>query len=374
MELKEIIIFGVIALVLIVVLLTGYVKAPPDTAFIISGIKKRILIGKAGVRIPFFERLDKLKLAVVAIDVKTTSAVPTADYINVTADANVTVKISSDKELIKIATENFLNKNTDYVATMAREILEGNMREIVGQLTLEQMVSDRKAFADKVQENSDPELRKLGLEIKSFNIQNFTDAQGLIDNLGIDNTAKIQKKAAIVKAEAEKEIEIAQSEAKKLANDARVLAETEIAQKNNELAIRQAELKKDSDIKKAQADAAYKIQEQEQRKTVEKTTADATLVQLDMDITLKERAAQIKEKELEASIKKQAEADKYAIQQKADADLYDTQKQSEANLFERQKRAEAERYEQEQQAIAKKAQAEALKFSMEQEADDPCKG
>ena len=268
--------------------MTFFDIAPPDTAYIISGLRKKIIIGKASIRIPFFERVDKLKLQLIAVDVKTSSAVPTADYININVDANVNVKVSSDPQLIKLGAENFLNKDTAYVAKVAREVLEGNMREIVGQMSLEAMVNDRKAFAEKVQENAAPDLNRMGLEIVSFNVQNFTDDQNLIENLGIDNTTKIQKKAAIARAESEKEIEIAKAQAKKEANDAKILAETEIAQKNNELAIRQAELKKEAEAdrfqreqeaeaQKAEAEAQKfaKMQEAEGIAAVGKAEADA---------------------------------------------------------------------------------------------------
>lgn len=160
--------------------------------------------------------MDKLTLQLIQIDVKTSNSVPTADYINVIADGNVNVKVSSNPELLSIAAENFLNKDVSDIAKVAREVLEGNMREIIGQMTLEEMVNDRKKFAEMVAENADPDFRAMGLEIVSFNVQNFSDEQGLIENLGIDNTVKIQKKAAIAKADAEKEIAIAQAEAQKV--------------------------------------------------------------------------------------------------------------------------------------------------------------
>ena len=96
---------GVILLLLIII--TGYIKAPPDTAYIISGLRRKIIIGKASIRIPFFERVDKLKLQLIAVDVKTSSAVPTADYININVDANVNVKVSSDPQLIKLGAVSF---------------------------------------------------------------------------------------------------------------------------------------------------------------------------------------------------------------------------------------------------------------------------
>lgn len=359
-----------IAIILLIILMvTGYVKAPPDTAYIISGLRKKIIIGKASIKIPFFERLDKLLLQLIPIDVKTSSAVPTADYINVFADANVNVKISSRDDLIAIAAENFLNKDTNYITQVAREVLEGNMREIIGQMSLEEMVNDRKKFAEKVQENAAPDLEQMGLEIVSFNVQSFRDEQGLIDNLGIDNTVKIQKKAAIAKAEAEKEIAVAQANAKKEANDAEVAAKTEIAKKQNELEIQKAELKREADIKKAEADAAYAIQEEEQRKTIETTTANANLAKLEKEIELKEKSVAITERALEAEIKKKAEAEKYRIEQAAEADRYDRQQRAEAELFERAKDAEAQQIEAERKAEAEKAKAQAELYKEQQIAE-----
>ena len=126
-------------------------------AYIISGVKKKskVVIGKASIRIPFFERLDKLNLRLIPIDVKTSNAVPTADYININVDATVNVKISNDPEKLRLAAENFLNKNTEYIASVAREVLEGNVREIVGKMRLG---SDRQKFANLVKENAEPDL------------------------------------------------------------------------------------------------------------------------------------------------------------------------------------------------------------------------
>lgn len=350
------IIIGILVILVIAILFSGYKKAPPDTAFIISGMRKKIIIGKASVKIPFLERMDKLSLKLIAIDVKTTNAVPTADYINIQVDAAVNVKISSDPPKLALAAENFLNQNTQYIANIAREVLEGNMREIVGRMRLEEMVSDRQKFANLVKENAEPDLAAMGLDIVSFNVQNFSDGNGVIEDLGIDNISQIKKKAAIAKAEAEKEIAVAKAEADRQANDARINAEREIAKKNNELSLQKSELKKLEDTKKAEADAAYSIQEQ-QRKTIEIATAEASIAKQEKEVILKEREAEVQEKELDAQVKKKAEAEKYARQQ-----------QSEAELYERQKRAEAETFETEKNAVAMKATAEAQKFAKEQEA------
>lgn len=151
-------------LAVLIILATGYVKASPDTAYIISGMRKtpKVLIGKAGVKVPFFEKKDELNLQLIAIDVKTSSAVPTADYINIKVDAAVNVKISDTPALLRLASQNFLNKKVDYIAGVAREVLEGNMREIVGKMDLQEMVSDRQKFATLVKENAEPDLAAMG--------------------------------------------------------------------------------------------------------------------------------------------------------------------------------------------------------------------
>lgn len=365
----------IIVVLVIVIFSAGYRKAPPDKAFIISGLRRKakVVIGKATVKLPFFERCDVLELALMSVDVKTAQAVPTADYINISVDAVVNVKISPDPDIIQKAQQNFLNRNVQYITGVAREVLEGNMREIVGQMRLEEMVSNRQAFADKVKQNADPDLRAMGLEIVSFNVQNFVDDNGIINDMGIDNTMQIKKKAAISKAEAERDIKIAQAEANRKANDARVDSETAIAERENELAIKQAELKRAADIKRAEADAAYTIQQEEQRKTIEITSANANLAK-------QAKEAEIKERALEAEVKKTAEAQKYAAQQNADAELYTIQRNAEAKKYEDIQNAEAELeikkneaaailVTAQNEAAAAKARAEAARYAAEQEAE-----
>lgn len=351
---------AIIVILVIVIFLSGYVKASPDTALIISGLRRKpkILIGKAGVKIPFLERKDELNLQLIPIDVKTSNAVPTADYININVDATVNVKVSDNEERLNLAAQNFLNQKPEYIGRVAREVLEGNVREIVGKMALEEMVSDRQKFAILVKENAEPDLAAMGLDIISFNVQNFIDENGVIENLGVDNIVKIQKNAAISRADSEKEIAKAQANAKREANEAEVNAASEIAKKQNELDIQKAELKKSADIKRAEADAAYKIQEEEQRKTVEITTANANIAKQEKEILLKQKEAEVMEQQLDAQVKKKAEADRFAKQQLADAQLY-----------ERQREAEAKKFETEREADAMKAQAEARKYTMEQEAE-----
>ena len=381
---------GIIAIVVLVIailaiLASGYVKASPNKAFIISGIKRepKVLIGRAGIKIPFLEKKDELILKQISIDIKTNGYIPTKDFIGVDIDAVAKVRVLTQRdvtvnakgevvagadsnkrittEMANAAMKNFLNMNEDQIRDALTDSLQGNMREIIGTQCLKELCNDRKTFGDEVQAKAQKDMNALGIWIESCNIQKIEDENNLITALGQDNMSQIQKDASVAKAQADRDVAIARAQAQKDANDAQVIAETEIAQKQTELAIKKAELKKESDIKKAEADAAYKIQEEEQRKTVEITTANANLARQEKELELKEREVSIKEKALEAEVKKTAEANKYAAQQKADAEQYERQKRAEAELFEIQRQAEAEKAKSEAERFAKEQAAEAVK-------------
>ena len=349
----------VIVLVVLLLFFMGYLKAPPDTAYIISGLgRKRILIGKAGWRVPFFERVDKLSLRIMQVDVKTSEAVPTNEFINVTVDGVANVKISSDPELLKLAAEALLGKRPEELIGLVTQVLEGNMREIVGSVGLKEMVQDRQGVARKITENVVPDMRKLGLEVVNFNIQNFKDGAGTIENMGIDNVEQIRKNAQIAKANAQRDIAIATSQAQQEANAVKVQAEKMIAEQDAALAIQQAEMKVKADTKKAEADAAYSIQQETQRKTIEVTKVSADIARKEKEAELADKEIAIKERQLDAEVRKQADAMKYKAE-----------KEAEAELVRRQRDADAKAYEAIKEAEARKAQAEATRFSMEQEAE-----
>ena len=349
----------IIAVLVLLVTVLGYLKAPPDTAYIISGLgRKRILIGRAGWRVPFFERVDKLSLRIMQVDVKTSEAVPTNEFINVTVDGVANVKISSDPELLKLAAEALLGKRPEELVGLVTQVLEGNMREIVGSVGLKEMVQDRQGVARKITENVVPDMRKLGLEVVNFNIQNFKDAAGTIENMGIDNVEQIRKNAQIAKANAQRDIAIATSQAQQEANAIKVQSEKMIAEQDAALAIQQAEMKVKADTKKAEADAAYSIQQETQRKTIEVTRVSADIARKEKEAELADREIAIQERRLDAEVRKQADAMKYKAE-----------KEAEAELVRRQRDADAKAYEAVKEAEARKAEAEALRFAMEQEAE-----
>ena len=365
------IIIGIFVLLLFLGILTGYVKAPPDTAYIISGFKKkpRILIGRAGIRIPFFERIDKLSLKQVTVDIKTDGYIPTLDFINIQVDAVAKVKISTEPELLELAMKNFLNKTSDEIIIDLQDSLQGNMREIVGTINLKDICNNREAFGNQVQQKASVDMRNLGIEIISCNIQNVEDESDLIQNMGMDNTAKIRKDAAIAKAEAGRDVEIKKAQADKEANEARVKADLEIAQKQNELDIRKSELKKAADTKAAEADAAFEIQKQEQRKVIEVTSTDADIAKRQREIELRRQEIEVTEKALEAEIKKKAEAEKYRVQQEADAKKYAQQQEADAKKYAQEQEAKAIQAKGEAEAAAIKARGIAEAEAIDKKAE-----
>ena len=365
--------FGIIAGVVILFVILSicmYVKAPPSVAYVLSGLKRepRILVGTGGFKIPIIERLDKVFLGQSTVDVKTSMPVPTHDFIDVMVDAVCKVRVMPTPEGTRLAAKNFLNMSSAEIASSIKDSLEGNMREVIGAISLQGLVTDRDAFSDQIQQKAAKDMAKLGLEILSCNIQNISDQKGLINDLGADNTYKIKKDAAINKANAEKEIAIAESDAKKAANDVRVKNDTEIAERNNELAIKQADLKKVADTKQAEADAAYEIQKQEQQKTVNERTIDAQIARTKREQILADEQVKVTENKLRAEVNAQADAAKYNTEVDAKARKFKMETDAEAELERQKREAEAKAYMAEQEAKAVKAKADAAKYAALQEA------
>ena len=163
------IIVGIVIGLIVLIFALGYLKAPPDTAYIISGLstKKRILIGKAGFRVPFFERVDRLSLGVMQVDVKTSEAVPTNEFINVNVDAVAKIQVIPDIDGVRLAAKNFLNKRPEDIARDLQDSLQGNMREIIGTLSLKEINTDRDSFSDQVMMKAAKDMDKLGAKICS---------------------------------------------------------------------------------------------------------------------------------------------------------------------------------------------------------------
>ena len=350
----------IIIAVLLILFMNGYRKAPPDVAYIISGITKkpRILIGRAGVMIPGLERLNKMYLGQITIDVVTEEYVSTNEFIDLRADAVIKVRLSTKQELIDLAMRNFIDMAPEKIAEALRDSLQGNLREIIGQMGIKDIIIDREKFANQVMSSAEADMASLGVEIISCNIQSITsNPPELISNMGIDNTARIKKDAEIAKAQAERDVEIATAQAQKESQTAQIESQTAIAERDNELQIKKAQLQALADIERAKAAAAGQIQEREQQKAINVAEVNAKIAEQEREVEYQKTAAEVAEQKLSAEVRKKADADRYAAQQ-----------ESEVTLFRKQKEAEAVAYAAEQEALAAKAKADATKYSLETEA------
>ncbi len=353
----------VVVFLLVVLFAAGYVKAAPDTAIIITGLgKRKILIGKAGFRFPFLQRLDRLSLRVFQVDIKTDEAIPTSNFINIRVDGVANLKISSDPQLLNLAAESILNMNEKDLIAQVQQVLQGNMREIIGTVDIKRLVQDRQGVAQSVKENVVPDMAKMGIEVVNFNIQSFSDDNHVIENLGIDNISQISKDAAIAKANADRDVTIAKSLAEEAANRSRVEANQKIIEQNTELSLKESSLKQKTDTAKATADAAYSIEEQKRQQEINIAQINADIAKREREVELGQKEVELQERKLQAQINKKAEAEKYAAEQKAQADLFTRQKAAEAKKYELEQEAEMEKIKAEAEKVAKEKAAEALKY------------
>ena len=357
-------IIGVVlaALLLIVVVFKSFWKvAGTNEVLIVSGLGKVKTCTGGGIFVlPILQKTQRMTLENIQVDFTSRQEIPTKDAIHVLVDAVANMSISIDPERQAIAASKFAGYTTAQIRDIVIPVLEGNIREIISQTMFEDLIrGDKKIFAERIQENVTPNLADMGIDLTTFNIQNFSDKNGVIRDLGIENIEKIKKEASIAAAKAKAEVAVAQAQADKEANDAKVEAATEIAKKQTQFAIEKAQMQEQADTAQAKADAAKQIEAENQRKAREIAEAEANLARQEKAIELQEREVAIQERKLEAEVKKTAEAKKYAEAQAADAKAYAAQKAADAELYERERQADAARIEAEKKAAADLALATA---------------
>ena len=351
-----------VAIILVIILVKSCWKvAGTNEVLIVSGLGKVKTKSGGGIFvIPLVQKTQKMTLENIQVDFTSRNEIPTKDAIHVLVDAVANMAISQNPERQKVAASKFAGYSIQQIRDIVIPVLEGNIREIISQTDFESLIrGDKKAFSELVMENVTPNLADLGIDLTTFNIQNFSDKNGVIRDLGIENIEKIKKEAQIAAAKAKSEVAIEAAKADKAANDAKVEAATEIAQKQTEFAIKKAQMQEQADTAQAKADAAKQIEAENQRKAREIAEAEANLARQEKAIELQEREVAIQERKLEAEVKKTAEAKKYAEAQAAEAKAYAAQKAAEAELFERERQAEAARIEAEKKAAADLALATA---------------
>lgn len=318
------IIIGVLFL-LIFSILVMWRKVPQDKALVITGLKKRVVSGGGGFVIPLLERTDRISLENMKIEVRTDGAL-TEQGVDIIADGVAVIKVKSDKESVLSAVEQFntgSEKSTiDIIKDTAKDVLEGKLREIISKMTVEEIYKDREKFASQVQEVAALDLSEMGLEIKAFTIRDISDKNGYLQALGKKRIAEVKRDAQIAEAEATKETKIKTAEANQLGEAARLLSETQIAESTKEKELKVQFYRKDQETSKAVADLAYEIEASKVQQEVEKEKMQVLIVRKQKEIELAEQESLRVEKQLDATVKKIAEADKYAEEKKAEAGKY----------------------------------------------------
>lgn len=320
-------------------------KAGPNEVLIISGRGETPSLISGGRRFvwPIFERVDHLSLELMTIDI-TTPDVPSSQGVPVTVDGVAQVKIGSDQDSMRTAAIQFLSKTQEEIKHVAHETLAGHLRAILGTLTVEQLYRDREAFAQKVQEVSGEDMANMGLQIISFVIKDISDTEGYLEALGRPRIAEVKRDATIGEAEADRDATIESAKARQEGESAKFAAETKIAESKKEYEVEQAGFEQETNRRKAEAELAYTLQTNITNQEVTEQEVQVEVVAKHKQIEVQEQEVARREKELDATVRKPAEAERYKVQTLAEARQFQLQTEAtgEAEAIRQKGEAEAD--------------------------------
>jgi flotillin len=267
---------------------------------------------------PVFEKVDILKLELMTIDVQTPE-VYTSKGVPVKVDGVAQIKVKGDDISIATAAEQFLSKGTDDIKNIAMQTLEGHLRAILGTMTVEEIYQNRDAFASKVQEVAAGDMANMGLGIVSFTIRDIRDTQGYLDALGKPRIAQVKRDAQIAQAEADRDAMIKSSQATQAGQEAKYLADTKIAEAQRDYQSSVAQYQAAVNQKKAEADLAYDLQKFKTGQLVKAEEVQVTIIEKQKQIELQEQEIKRRQRELEATVQKPADAERYRVETLANA-------------------------------------------------------
>ena len=373
----EVIVIAALTVIVLLVILTGitamWKKVPQDKALVITGLKKRVITGGGGLMVPMFERADRISLENMKIEVRIDGAL-TEQGVEIYVDGVSVVKVKSDALSILQAMEQFNtgneSKTIDAVKNTVRDVLEGKLREIISKLTVEEIYKDREKFASEVESTASVSLAEMGLEIKVFTIRDISDKNKYLESLGKRQIAFVKKEASIAEAEATKESTIKTTIAMREGEEARLLAQTQISEAEKEKELKVQSYRRESEVAKAIADNAYEIEANRVKKEVTETAMQVEIIRKQKEIDLAQQEAIRTERELEATVKKKADADLYMNQQLAEAqkfrEIRDAEARAQSIELEGRARAEASKV----QVLAEaEARAQAITLEGKAKAD-----
>lgn len=331
------VVLGVGALLLVFFIFAGiwasrYTKVGPNQVLVISGRKHRVVdpdgtVREVGFRIvkgggvfvwPVFEKVDVLSLELLTIDVQTPE-VYTVKGVPVRVDGVAQIKVKGDDVSIATAAEQFLSKGAEEIRNIATQTLEGHLRAILGTLTVEEIYQNRDAFAAKVQEVAAGDMANMGLQIVSFTIRDIRDSQGYLDALGKPRIAQVKRDAVIAQAEADRDAMIKSAQAQQAGQEAKFAADTKIAEAQRDYQINVAQYQAAVNQKKAEADLAYDLQKYKTGQLVKAEEVQVSIIEKQKQIELQQQEILRKQKELEATVQRPADAERYRVETLANA-------------------------------------------------------
>src|SRR6195256_5504674 len=309
-----------------------YRKAGPHEALIVYGFRgTRIIKGHGTVIFPMVETCRGLSLELMSFDVAPQQDLYTRQGVAVTVEAVAQIKVKSDPESIQTAAEQFLTKTPEEREGLIRLVMEGHLRGIIGQLTVEEIVKQPEMVADRMRSTSAEDMNKMGLEVISFTIKEVRDKNEYITNMGRPDVARIKRDADVATAEADRDTAIRRAVATRESAVARAQADQERVLAEALSQAKQAEAQRDLEIKKAQylevtkkqqaqADKAYDIQTNIMQQQVVAEQVKVMQIEKEQQVKVQEAEINRREKELIATVLKQAEVERQRIETLAAAE------------------------------------------------------
>src|SRR2546425_3582885 len=309
-----------------------YRKAGPHEALVVYGIRgTRIVKGRGSVIFPMVENCRMLSLELMSFDVAPVQDLYTKQGVAVTVEAVAQIKVKSDLESIHTASEQFLTKTPDQRESLIRLVMEGHLRGIIGQLTVEQIVKEPEMVGERMRSTCADDMNKMGLGVVSFTIKEVRDKNEYIVNMGRPDVARIKRDADVAAAEASRDTVVATAAAQLSAAVATAEADQKRIEAQTLSLAKQAEAQRELDIKKAtyletvkkqqaQADKAYEIQTNVMQQQVVAEQVKIEQVQKEQQIKVQDAEIQRRERELIATVLKQAEIERKRIETLAEAE------------------------------------------------------
>ena len=345
--------------------MAGFHTVGPNHALIVSGgsAQPRLKVGGRIFVLPILQKAQILSLEVMTLPVNT-ARVYTKEGVSVSVDGIAQVKVGRSENAIRTAAEQFLGKSVREIAEVALQTLEGQQRAILGTMTVEDIYRDRVAFAEQVRDVAATDMTNMGLEIVSFSIRDIQDEQGYLEALGVRRTSEVKRDAAIGEAQAERDSGIKEAQADQERQAARFAADTAIAESERDFQTQKAAYDQQVNARRAEAELAYPLQEAKTRQRIREEESQVEVVERQKQIEVQVQEVARRERELDATIRRPAEAERDQLELIAEGHRRRTRVESEAERYKLETVAEGERV-----RVVAEAQADAESIKLRGQAD-----